>query len=132
MAAIQRALLIEQGATFTLGFTWHQEGDVVNGVVTAGDPYDLTGWTARMQLRQKQGSPVLLEATTENGKITLGGTTGRVDVKFTDADTGSLTVASGRYDLELVDPAGDVLRLLQGSVTVDANITQDPDEPVLT
>lgn len=127
MTAVNRTLQIEQGATFTLGFNWHREGDVVDGEVTPGDPYDLTGWSARMQVRKSLTSPVLLEASTTNGKIVLGGDSGRVDIKFTDEDTDTLTVKSGVYDLELENPLGDVFRLLEGSVTISPSVTRaDP------
>lgn len=125
MTAVNRPLEIEQGATFTLGFNWHQAGPVVDGVTTAGDPYDLTGWIARMQIRKAQASPVLLAASTENGKIVLGGATGRIDIKFSDEDTDSLTTRSALYDLELENAAGDVWRLLEGSVSISPNITQE-------
>ena len=131
MSAVNRTLEIEQGATFTLGFNWHQP-DAVDPTLP-GTPYDLTGWIARLQIRKSQGSPVLLDASTVNGKIVLGTTNGRVDIKFTDEDTDALTTTSALYDLELENPAGDVFRLLEGSVSISKNITQEGGtEPVLT
>lgn len=132
MTAVVRPLKIEQGATFTLGFVWHQAGPVVDGEVTPGDPYDLTGWVARMQIRKAQQSPALVDASSTNGKITLGGATGRIDVKLTDEDTDLLTTKTALYDLELENPTGDVFRLLQGPVTVDPNITQEADDPIVS
>ena len=58
MTAVDRVLEIEQGATFTLGFTWCRAGADAS---TPGTPYDLTGWSARMQIRRKPGAPLLLE-----------------------------------------------------------------------
>jgi hypothetical protein len=130
MTATNRPLYIEQGATFTLGFNWHREGPTVDGVATPGDPYDLTGWVARMQFRKSQQAPALVSATSTD-KITLGGVTGRIDVKLTDEDTDALTTRSCLYDLELESPTGDVHRLLEGAVTISPNITQDVDDPVL-
>lgn len=141
MTAAARNLTIEQGATFTLGFAWHRAGPEVDGVVTPGDPYDLTGCTARMQIRKKQGEAPLVTATSEDastpeaiaagaGRIVLGGETGRIDITLTDADTDLLVVKAAVYDLEIVWPlqSGElrprVDRLLKGSVTVDPNITQ--------
>lgn len=124
MAAVNRAIKIEQGATFTLGFNWHKEGPVVDDVVTPGDPYDLTGWSARMQVRKSVNSPVLLNGSTQNGRIIMS-EEGRVDIKFTDEDTDVLTVKSALYDLELENPEGDVFRLLEGAVTISPNITRD-------
>lgn len=143
MTAATRPLFIEQGATFTLGFTWRQTTEV-GGVVTPGDPYDLTGCKARMQMRRSQGTPVLLTATSAvagegAGRIVLGGDTGRVDLTLTDEDTDLLTAKTCVYDLEIEWPAAAgelrprVDRLIQGVVTVSPNITQVAGEdPVLT
>lgn len=137
MTAQKRDLYIEQGATFDWGFTWYRalldvDGKPVldaNGNIQPGDPYDLTGAKARMQIRKKAGDPVLVEATTESPTgspaITLGGATGRVDIKLTAAMTDTLDIKTGAYDFEVEFPDGDVRRLWQGAVTVDPNVTRD-------
>lgn len=150
MPAATRNLEIEQGTTYYLGFTWHRAGPEVDGVVTPGDPYDLTGCIARMQIRRKQGNPALLTATSADpdtdeaiaegaGRIVLGGVTGRVDITLTDEDTDLLSARSALYDLEIEWPIqpGElrprVDRLLQGTITVIPNITQViPGDPVVT
>jgi hypothetical protein len=116
MTAAPRNLVIEQGSTFTLGFNWHKEGPLdANGAPTPGDPYDLTGCTARMQIRRKQGDPVLMTATSDPpvdaaaiaagaGRIVLGGATGRVDITLTDEDTDLISARSAVYDLEIEWP----------------------------
>lgn len=116
MTAAPKDLEIEQGSTFTLGFNWHQEGPPdANGDPTPGAPYNLTGCTARMQIRRKQGDPVLLTATSEPptspaaiaagaGRIILGGATGRIDIILTDEDTDLLSARTGVYDLEIQWP----------------------------
>ena len=136
MTATTKPITIEQGATFTLPFTWHlalvdADGNLVldaNGNAQPGEPKDLTGWTARMQVRKKVGSEVLLEATSEAG-ITLGGTAGTVRVKFTDEQTDTLMLKAAVYDLELEDEAGDVYRLLEGTVTIKPNVTRTEATP---
>lgn len=142
MAAVNRPLYIEQGATFPLAFTWHMEGPVVSGVVTPGDPYDLTGCIARMQIRKAQGEPVLLAATSEStgpgaDRIVIDGPTGRIAITLTDEDTDSLNVSTCVYDLEVEWPiqvgelAPRVDRLLQGAVVVSPNITQEVGDPIV-
>lgn len=126
MPATDVDLFLEQGATYTMGFVWAEEGPAdVEGNPTEGAPHDLTGWTARLQIRKSRSAPILLGASTEDGKITLGGPTGRVDIKFTAADTGAIATKTAKYDLELESPEGDVYRLLQGDVTIDDNITHE-------
>lgn len=150
MTATPKDLYIDQGATFVLSFQWCGPGTVdANGVLQPGPPKDLTGWTVRMQIRKTQGQPALADASTTNGKITLGAqwgdattdpdlggtpapTNGWIKVKLTDADTDAITSKSAKYDLEAEDTNGNVYRLLQGNVTVDPNITQTGTDPVVT
>lgn len=157
MTAVNKPLYIEQGATFQLGFTWHQQGPLdANGNPTPGTPYDLTGCTVRMQIRRKQGDPALVTATSDDsgsgitgaGRIFIGGppavgwvadpTNGRIDVVLTDADTDAITSKTCVYDLEVEWPlqawelSPRVDRLLEGTVTVDPNITQVATDPVVT
>jgi hypothetical protein len=154
MAAAEKTLDIDQGATFYLGFTWYPPGptDPVTNLPT-GSPHDLTGCSARMQIRRKQGQPAIVTATSADpgdpidpllveqgaGRIKLGGVTGRIEITLTDEDTDLLDFTSGVYDLEVQWPleAGDIRprvdRVLQGSVTVDPNVTQvDGEDPVVT
>jgi hypothetical protein len=133
-AAVRNLSDVEQGATYHFGFTWHRADPDNPG--SPGDPYDLTGCTARMQIRKKVGEPVLVSATSLNsgdgaGRIVLGGVTGRIDVTLTDQDTMLLTEKKAVYDLEIEWPiqAGElrprVDRLLQGQVLVEPNVTVD-------
>lgn len=109
---------IYQGATFRKRLTWK-----------AGKPavaVDLTGCTARMQVRSEvESSTVLLELTTEDGGITLGDTAGTVDLYVSDEDTGAITWDGGVWDLEIVHPSGEVTRLAQGSIGVSPEVTRD-------
>jgi hypothetical protein len=123
--AVKRDLYIEQGATYFLEFTWNQ----LNPDGSVGDPISLVGCIARMQIRRKQKDPILLSATSDNGKIILGGTAGTVRVELSDDDTDLLTSSSCKYDLEIEFPDGRVVRLLQGLVAVDPNITQELEDP---
>lgn len=105
----------QQGATFTKSITWKD---------SAGDPVDLTGYTARMQVRADPDTAEILELTTSGG-ITLGGVAGTIALLASAATTAALAPGIYRYDLELVSGAGVVTRLLQGRFIVDAEITHD-------
>ncbi len=119
MAAGLYDLYIEQGATFTKIITWKD---------SAGDPIDLTGFVARMQIRQTiSASAVLYSATTENGGITLGGAAGTITITFPAADTAAFSFVTGVYDLELASSAlagAEVTRLLEGGVVVSKEVTR--------
>lgn len=108
------ALLINQGATYRKRFTW------LAGSPQA--PVDLTGFKATLHARADYGQPLLIELTTENGGIVLGGVNGSIDLFISDIDTTSYTWDAAIYDLELTAPGGDVTRLVSGSVTVSPDV----------
>jgi hypothetical protein len=108
-------IVCDQGATFTRIFTWED---------SSGIPIDLTLYTARMQVRATIGSlSTLLSLTTENGGISLGGTAGTITVTATAIQTAAVAAGCYVYDLEMVTGAV-VTRLVQGSFTVDAEVTR--------
>ena len=126
MVAAQFDLEIEQGTTFAFECQWVQKG-------TPDTPYDITGCTIRMQIRKGQKEPVILEATSANGKaFIVDASLGKFGVKFTPADTNTISVNLAKYDLEIEFPSTDVYRVLQGNVITSPNITQaDTDATVL-
>jgi adenine-specific DNA-methyltransferase len=84
---------------------------------------DMTGMTARMQLRRTYNSPSpLISLTTENGRIAINVAQGSITLNITAADTTMLT-GSGVYDLELVNSTV-VNRILEGSYSVCAEVTK--------
>lgn len=117
MAAVaEYDLEFNQGASYTKTFTW-KDG---NGVAV-----NLTSYTARMQVRQSiSATEVLLELTTENGRLTLGGSAGTIVLTLTPAVTEAITWRRGRYDLELVAPDGAVTRFLEGQIVVSREVTR--------
>lgn len=127
MAAAELNLVIEKGATFR----WPLTLSDVNG------PMDLTGFNARMHVRETVDSPeVLLDLSTYNGAITVTAA-GVLYVKASAAQTDAITARKGVYDLELEYPDGEVDRLFKGKVTFDPSVTrtpppQPPSDPVLT
>ena len=134
MPAATYPLQIEQGATFRRTLTWGPAAApaaALSGPFTVeptmGTPYDLTRCTARMQIRRTRNDVVLVELTDDNGGLLLGGTAGTVEIVITATQTDLLNVTKAVYDLEIVFPSGDVVRLLEGAVAVDLNVTRtDP------
>jgi hypothetical protein len=88
-------------------------------------PVNLTGFTARMQIRASlEDDDTLASLTTENGGITLGGTAGTVALLLSATDTAALDFTSAVYDLELISSGGVVTRLLSGAVTLVPEVTR--------
>jgi len=115
MAATTYDLLIEQGATFSQLITYEEAGVAIN----------LTGYTARMQVRSTlESASTVVELTTANGRIALGGAAGTITLTISATDTAALTSGRGVYDLELVSGGGIVTRLLQGVATISRNVTR--------
>jgi hypothetical protein len=130
MAAANFDIYVEQGATWRLSLVYGRKDGTLDSQGNPNVvPYDLTGCIARMQIRQRRGSEVLISTTTLNGGIVFDTdlTSGKMRISISDEATDSLTMRSAKYDLELEYPSGDVVRLLQGNVTISGNITQDAD-----
>jgi len=116
MAAAKYNFEIEQGTTFTKPLVWkNNTGTVVN----------LSGYTARMQVRSSITSDVvLLELTTENELILITPAQGKITLSI-DADTTSrINWTKGVYDLEVESSNGIVTRLLRGNITVSKEVTR--------
>lgn len=108
-------IVCDQGATFTRVFTWQD---------STGVPVNLTGYTARMQVRATINSAsTLLSLTTENSGIALGGAAGTVTITATATQTAAVAAGCYVYDLELVI-GSTVVRLVQGQFTVDGEVTR--------
>lgn len=120
MSAHKVNLVIEQGATFDQTFTWMSGASRETAV-----PVDLTGCKARAQIRAEIDSPdVLLELTTENGRILLGGPAGTIRLLVGAADTAAIDWDAGVYDLEVEFPNGHVVRRMAGCVRVSKEVTR--------
>lgn len=110
-------IIADQGATLSRTVTWRD---------SAKRAINITGYTARMHVRANVTSnTTILVLTTENGRISLGGSAGTVTLNVSAADMAN--VASGQYvyDLEMVAPvSGVVSRLIQGNFSVRAEVTR--------
>lgn len=94
------------------------------GILEYNAPVDLTGMTARMQIREKLTSATTLdELTTENGRIVLSNTTKTITVQIPAATTTNYTFKSGVYSLELISGA-TVIPFIYGNITLDKEITR--------
>lgn len=115
MAAGIYDITVEQGATFTLSATWKDStGALVN----------LTGYSARMQIRETyESEEVILSFTSTGGSIALGGALGTIVVTGSATDTAKIPMTPAVYDLEL-ESGGVVTRLLQGKATITQEVTR--------
>lgn len=125
MPAAIKNLLIEQGATFIWTLV------LKNGNGAASPALDLTGYSARMQLRLEVSTPQALVSLNSlpAGGIVITALDGRLDIEISAAATSALTFDKAVYDLELVQPNGKVLRLFKGSVALSLEVTRSESTP---
>lgn len=104
----------------SLGFTDYISG----GILEYNAPVDLANTTARMQIREKLTSDtVILELTTENGKIVLDNTNKTITINLTATETAAFTFKSAVYSLELVK-SGVVTPFIDGTITLIKEVTR--------
>lgn len=86
-------------------------------------PIDLSGYTARMSIKDKVGGTELIRLDTTNSRIELNNTDKTITLTISATDTAAMAWSKGVYDLELVSAAGVVTALLAGRVTVTTEVT---------
>ena len=107
-------ITVYKGTTFQLSPVWKVDNLPVN----------LTGYSAKMQVRQFTDSSVAVELSTDNGKIVINAGLGQINMTLTAAQTTALTANSYQYDLNLTSPDGYVYKILQGAFVVNESVTQ--------
>lgn len=113
MAQKNFPILFAQGATYDRTFT----------VTLDGDPWDFTGYIARMQVRQSFDSPTAVLSLTSGDGISFGAGTFTISVDAVTSE--GIPAGSYVYDLE-VEYEGVVTRLLPtASFTVTPGVTRD-------
>jgi hypothetical protein len=109
-------ILFNQGATFQKLFIYQD---------STLNPINLTGYTARMQLRATYTSETpVINLTTENGGIEITPLDGEILVKMTAAQTEGIPARDYYYDIEVESADGRVYRVIEGKATVRPEITR--------
>ena len=111
------------------------QGSTVNQVFTiknsARKALDLTGYTARMQVRSwdrttsNTVSTITAEYTTENGYMTVNGAAGTVTLLVPPSDMAEFPAGTYQYDVEIESAdSGDTTRIIQGKFIVRPEVTK--------
>lgn len=130
MSAGKHNFTCEQGATFDRTITY-RDGE--------GAPIDLTGYSARMHVREYAGGDLVVafysstSTGSSNGYAILNGSVeqmedganGNIRLLISAANTASLRTGSLKYDLEIENPITSVVsRLIEGKFNVVPEITR--------
>jgi hypothetical protein len=94
-----------------------QGGDALSAV-------DITGYTARMQLRSLPNDSYAVLTLTDTSGITIDGPTGTLAVHATATQTAAISAGPYYYDLEITSPTGVKTRIVQGELNVNAEVTR--------
>ena len=101
---------------------------VSGGILQFNTPVSLTGYTGRLQIKDKVGGTVL--ASTEAGdtplnflSVALDTANSTITITISATATAGLTWTKGVYELEMVSPTGVVTAILSGKVTVAKEVT---------
>ena len=108
---------LEQGTSLAKSVVWKD---------STGSPVNLTGYSARLQVRENADSDeVLLELSTANQTIEITPLLGKITLHFSPVDTSGAFWTKGKFDLELTSPSGFVTRIIKGKITLSKEITRD-------
>ncbi len=108
--AIKANLIIDQGATYATKLNITD----ANGIAV-----DLTGYSAAAQIRKHYTSSNSTPFT-----VSLTAATGAVVLSLSSNSTANLVAGRYVYDVELIDGAGRISRIIEGTVTISPNVTR--------
>ena len=112
----QKNFEVDQNATFTFQVEYTEQDEVT--------PIDLTGASAKMQVRDtKGGNKLAVTLTSPSGGITIDGPEGVLTIKMTPTQTNKLFYPKSSYDVMVVDSNGNKIKLLEGFMTLNRSVT---------
>jgi hypothetical protein len=111
----QKNFEVDQNATFSFVLEY-KDND--------GNAIDLTGASAKMQVRDtKGGAKLAVTLTSPSGGIVINPVNGKLTIKMTPTQTNKLFYPKSSYDLMVVDSNGNKIKLLEGFMTLNRSVT---------
>jgi hypothetical protein len=105
----------EQGSDYLATITYKNSSGVL---------VNLTGYTARMQVRRTLSSDDAYLRLTSAGGLALGGAAGTIGITISAAAMETVPSGSYVYDLEIIDTNGKVTKILKGDFEVAGEATR--------
>jgi len=103
-----------QGSTFSRTLTYKANDTAVN----------LTGYSARMQVRKNVTDSAVILSLVSPTDITLGGSAGTIVLIVSASAMAAVVAGSYVYDLEIQSASGVVTRLIEGKFIVSPEVTR--------
>jgi len=114
--AVQKNWEVDQNTTFKFQIQYTQDDEVT--------PVDLSGATAKMQVRDtKGGSKLAFTLTSPLGGITIDGPDGILDIVITPTQTNKLFYPKSSYDIMVIDSNGNKTKIVEGFMTLSRSVT---------
>jgi hypothetical protein len=111
----QKNFEVDQNATFSFVLEYKDDN---------GNAIDLTGASAKMQVRDtKGGAKLAVTLTSPSGGIVIDPVNGKLTIKMTPTQTNKLFYPKSSYDLMVVDSNGNKIKLLEGFMTLNRSVT---------
>ena len=113
--AVQKNWEVDQNTTFKFQIQYTEDDEIT--------PIDLTGATAKMQVRDTKGGSKLAFSLTSPTGISINGPTGTLTITVTPTQTNKLFYPKSSYDIMVVDSNGKKIKLLEGFLTLSRSVT---------
>jgi len=106
---------VDQNATFSF-IVEYKDND--------GNPIDLDGSSAKLQVRDTAGgSKLAFSLTSPNGGIIIDEPNGKLTIKMTPTQTNKLFYPKSSYDIMVTDSNLNKIKLLEGFITLSRSVT---------
>jgi uncharacterized protein YndB with AHSA1/START domain len=111
----QKNFEVDQNATFSFVVEYKDDD---------GNAIDLTGASAKMQVRDvKGGTKLAVTLTSPSGGIVINGPLGKITVTLTPTQTNKLFYPKSVYDIMVIDSNANKIKLLEGFMTLNRSVT---------
>jgi hypothetical protein len=115
MPFVTKNFSVDQGATYTFDVVWNDSN---------GQPINLTGYSAKMQVRDQAGGKQLAFTLTHVDGIAINGPLGKITVTISAERTNKLIYPKSFYDILLTAPDSITkTRILEGTLTLSRAVT---------
>lgn len=112
----------DKGTTISRVLQWKRD-QAAGGAEPDYQPVNLTGYSARMEIRDKYGGLLLHRLDTDDTTMLIDGPNGAISFEIPASLTATWLWRNAVYDIELVDGSGRVTRLLQGTISLSPEVT---------